>query len=369
MMRLSKRMLLVPALLAAVCSPAVAADDLEANREKMMKQGINYLKSSQSDDGSWTTTKTVGITGLVLNGLLEAGVPENDPAVQKGLKNLKSYIQKDGGIYTPKSTHRNYETCISLMAFSAADKKKYADIIKNGEKFLRELQWDEGEGLETSDTAYGGAGYGGSSRPDLSNTQFLLEALKSAGVSKDDPAFKKALVFVSRSQNLETEYNTTPFAAKVNDGGFYYTPAAGGSSQAGKTPDGGLRSYGSMTYAGLKSMIYAGLTPEDPRVKAALEWITKHYTLDENPGMGKAGLFYYYHTFAKTLDVLGKKTLTDAQGEKHNWRKEMIEKLAKLQRDNGSWVNSADRWYEGDPNLVTAYSLMALSHCQPAGKK
>ncbi len=124
-----------------------------------------------------------------------------------------------------------------------------------------------------------------------------------------------------------------------------------------------------MTYAGLKSMIYAGLTPKDPRVKAALEWITKHYTLDENPGMGKAGQFYYYHTFAKTLDVLGEKTLTDAQGEKHNWRKDMIEKLADLQRDNGSWVNSADRWYEGDPNLVTAYSLMALSHCQPAGSK
>ncbi len=183
MMQISKRML-VPALLAAVCSQAVAADDLEAKREKMMKQGIDYLKSSQSDDGSWTTTKTVGITGLVLNGLLEAGVPESDPAVQKGLKNLKSFVQKDGGIYTPKSTHRNYETCISLMAFSNADKKKYADIIKNAEKFLRELQWDEGEGLETSDTAYGGAGYGGSSRPDLSNTQFLLEALKAAALPK-----------------------------------------------------------------------------------------------------------------------------------------------------------------------------------------
>jgi squalene-hopene/tetraprenyl-beta-curcumene cyclase len=345
-----------------------AADDAEAVRVKLMEDGVNFLKSSQADDGSWTTTKTIGITGIVVNALLDAGVPKDDPVIQKGLKHLEGYIQKDGGIYVPGSTHKNYETCITLMTFIAADKKKYAETIDNAEKFLRELQWDEGEGKEPSDTFYGGAGYGGHQRPDLSNTQFLLEALKTAGVGEEDPAFKKALIFVSRSQNLETEHNTTPFAAKINDGGFYYTPAAGGTSQAGNTPEGGLRSYGSMTYAGLKSMIYAGLKPDDPRVKAALTWITKFYTLEENPGMGQQGLFYYYHTFAKTLDVLGQPTLTDAQGKTHNWRSDLVAQLAKLQKDNGSWVNSADRWYEGDPNLVTAYSLMALSHAKPAAK-
>ena len=56
-----------------------------------------------------------------------------------------------------------------------------------------------------------------------------------------------------------------------------------------------------MTYAGLKSMIYAGLTADDPRVKAAYDYITKHYTLDENPGLGQQGLYYYYQTFAKAL--------------------------------------------------------------------
>ena len=74
---------------------------------------------------------------------------------------------------------------------------------------------------------------------------------------------------------------------------------------AGKTPDGGLRSYGSMTYAGLKSMIYAGVGPDDPRVKAAFKWAQKHYDLKTNPGMGTAGLYYYYHTFAKALDAMG----------------------------------------------------------------
>ena len=104
--------------------------------------------------------------------------------------------------------------------------------------------------------------------------------------------------------------------AKNPDGGFYYTPAAGGESEAGKTPNGGLRSYASMTYAGLKSMIYAGVGPDDPRVKAAVKWFQMHYGLDDNPGMGGAGLYYYYHTFAKALDAAGLKTIQGRQGRR-----------------------------------------------------
>jgi squalene-hopene/tetraprenyl-beta-curcumene cyclase len=368
MRRFCERFLMACAFLSATAlqtASVSAADEMEAARVKATEHGINFLKSTQADDGSWTTTKTIGITGIVVNALLDSGVPADDPVVQKGLKHLEGFVQEDGGIYVPGSTHKNYETCIALMTFAAADKQKYETLLKNAEKFLKELQWDEGEGKDPSDTFYGGAGYGGSSRPDLSNTQFLLEALKTAGLGEEDPAFKKALVFVSRTQNLETEHNTTEFAAKVGDGGFYYTPAAGGTSQAGKNPDGGLRSYGSMTYAGLKSMIYAGLKPDDPRVKAAMTWISKFYTLEENPGLGQQGLYYYYHTFAKTLSVLGKPMIPDAKGQEHNWRSELVAQLAKLQKENGSWVNSADRWYEGDPNLVTAYALMSLRYCKP----
>jgi squalene-hopene/tetraprenyl-beta-curcumene cyclase len=108
------------------------------------------------------------------------------------------------------------------------------------------------------------------------------------------------------------------------------------------------------------------VSPDDPRVKAALNWISKFYTVEENPGQGTKGLYYYYHTFAKTLAVLGKPTLTDAKGQEHDWRADLIERLTELQKDNGSWVNSSDRFYEGDPNLVTAYSLMCLSHCKPS---
>ena len=330
------------------------------------QRAINFLRSSQADDGSWTSPSAPGITALIATALMQSAVPASDPTVDRALKYLSRFIQKDGGIYFNRSNHRNYETCLALLAFQRANKDgKYNTVIKNAETFLRHLQWDKGEGLESSDPAFDGAGYGKHQRPDLSNTQFLLEALKAAGVKPDDPAMQNALRFVSRCQNLETEFNTTPFSTKVNDGGFYYTPAAGGKSQAGLTPDGGLRSYGSMTYAGLKSMIYAGLTDDDPRVKAAVAWIKRFYTVESNPGLGEQGIYYYYHTFAKTLAVLDVDLLEDAKGIKHDWRKELTETLTKLQKGNGSWVNKAPRWYEGDPNLVTAYALLALSYCDP----
>ena len=118
-----------------------------------------------------------------------------------------------------------------------------------------------------------------------------------------------------------------------------------------------------MTYAGLKSLIYAGLEKDDQRVKAATEWIRKNYTLQENPGVGQQGLFYYFHTVGRTMSVLGKDEFIDSEGKKHSWKEELAERIVSLQHDNGSWTNPADRWYEGDPNLVTAYSLLALSYC------
>lgn len=349
----------------AADQPAKLGPD-KALLQKARNKAADFLRSSQNDDGSWTSAKAPGITALVTTGLLQSGIPADDPMVAKALKHIEGFVQQDGGIYFSGTTHRNYETSIAVLAFHEANRDgRYNKTLAGAANFLRGLQWDEDEDLKRSDDGYGGAGYGSHERPDLSNTQFFVEALRSTGAKADDPSIQKALLFISRCQNLESEHNATKFASKINDGGFYYTIAAGGSSQAGVEANGGLRSYGSMTYAGLKSMIYAGLGPDDSRVKAATNWIQQHYTVRENPGMGQQGLYYYFHTFAKALSAMELDLLEDAQGVKHDWRKELAEHLVSAQRENGSWVNRQARWYEGDPNLVTAYTLMALSYCEP----
>src|SRR5439155_23019374 len=140
-----------------------------------------------------------------------------------------------------------------------------------------------------------------------------------------------------------------PFAS--NDGGFISGPGADGTgeSMTGSytTPDGQrrLRSYGSMTYAGLKSFIYAGVSRDDPRVKAAFDWCRRNWSLDENPGMrdanpdlAHAGLYYYYMTMAKALHAYGQPVIETPDGQKHDWRRELIDALSKRQRPDGSWV-------------------------------
>jgi squalene-hopene/tetraprenyl-beta-curcumene cyclase len=238
--------------------------------------------------------------------------------------------------------------------------------MRNGTKFLRSLQNGADGSTQAGELRFGGSGYDAKSRPDLSNTQYLLDALQAAGVPKDDPAVQRALVFVSRCQNLKSEFNDQPYAGKATDddkGGLVYNPIDAEKNKRDGTPQGGLRSAGAMTYAGLKSFLYAGVSKDDPRVKGAMKWIRAHYTLDENPGMAQAGLYYYYHTFGKALAAWGEDSFKDDKGTAHDWRRDLFEAIKKRQQANGSWTNAGDKQYgESTPELATAFALMALSY-------
>jgi squalene-hopene/tetraprenyl-beta-curcumene cyclase len=348
---------------------AAAVDQATARQlQQMVDRAIAFLGTKgQADDGSYSSGASPAVTALVTTGVLRHGRSPEDPLVAKSLRYLEKFVRDDGGIYAEGSTNKNYETSIAVVCFKEANRNgRYDQVLKKADAFLKGYQWGSDGQTGIADVKYGGAGYGRTGdRPDLSNTSFLIDALRAAGNDANSEAMQRALVFVSRCQNLESPHNTTPFAGKLNDGGFYYTPAAGGSSQAGTDElTGGLRSYASMTYAGLKSMVYAGLTPDDQRVKAAIGWLKKHYDLSSNPGMGQQGLFYYYHTFAKALAALGQDQFVDDQGVAHDWRKDLVEALASRQRADGSWVNENNRWLEGDANLVTGYALLALSYCK-----
>jgi squalene-hopene/tetraprenyl-beta-curcumene cyclase len=317
-----------------------------------------YLKSTQQADGSFSPGfATPGITSLVAASLLKNGYTTKDPVVAKALKFLESKVKKDGGIYDKGLA--NYITSVAVMAFAEANEGgKYDAILKNAADFLKGIQHDGGE----ADPIDGGFDYGGkSNKADLSNTGYAFDALLAAGLSKDDPAVKKALKFIQRTQNLAgEEANDQPFAAKASEddkGGFIYNPSNAANNA------GGLRSLGAMTYTGLKSFLYAGVSKDDPRVKAAIGWVRKHYTLDENPGEGKAGLYYYYNTFGKAMTALGEDPFIDAKGKAHDWKAELFTAIKSKQAADGSFQNPGDKKFgEQDKNLATAFALMSLSY-------
>ena len=346
-----------------------ASPEVQVDTEAMISRAVEFLRARQQTDGSYSRETGPGVTALITTSLLRHGRSPSDPLVARSLKYLEYFVQPSGGIHAVDSLYRNYETCLAILCFSEANQDgRYDEIIRRANAFASSIQWGASGDLDRSDPSYGGSGYGTHKRPDLSNTSFLMEALRTAGESPDSEAIQRALIFVSRCQNLESPHNTTAFSTKVGDGGFYYTIAAGGSSQAGETANGGLRSYGSMTYAGLKSMLYAGVGPDDPRVQAAVEWIRRHYDVANNPGMGDAGLFYYYHTFAKALSVFGEDSFVDDQGEIHDWRADLAAELARRQRPDGSWSNSNERWLEKNPDLSTGYALLTLSYLRPGAR-
>jgi hypothetical protein len=346
---------------------APTAADLKAVVDKAVK----FLTTAQKDDGNFSANPRggePGLTALIAAALVRNGVAADNALVAKALKYLETKVQKDGGVYDQGLS--NYMTSLAIMAFKETNSGgKYDKVIDSASKYVRSLQYDEG--LTDKDPKFGGAGYDkptAKGRPDMSNTHFMVEALLAAGVSKDDPTIKKALVYIGRSQNLKSEFNDQPFAGKATDedrGGFVYNLFDQDNDKSEKrTTAGGLRSEGGMTYAGLKSFLYAGVSKDDPRVKAAVAWVKKHYTVTENPGQKDAGLYYYYHTFAKAMDALGEEQFEDAKGVKHDWRQELFDELKKKQKENGSWVNANGAFLESMPELATAFALLALSYCR-----
>ncbi|HOM18896.1 MAG TPA: terpene cyclase/mutase family protein, partial [Thermoguttaceae bacterium] len=161
---------------------AESTDELQAYQQAV-DRAVQYLRTKgQAEDGSFSKQAGIGVTAVVTAGLLSVGVGPDDPVVAKALKFLEGFRQPDGGIYQPDTFYKNYETSLAVMAFKLANKDgRYEKLLKEANRFLKQLQWDEGEGHDRSSMFYGGAGYGRNKRPDLSNTAFLIEALRAAG--------------------------------------------------------------------------------------------------------------------------------------------------------------------------------------------
>lgn len=358
----------------------------EAHRQlaaENVDAGVAYLLSRQNPDGGWGRDPRMpgshpAITALVLKALAQhPRYDANSEPVRRGTEYLLRSVQPNGGIYDPRIGYENYTTSVAVSALAAIDAAKYRPQIANAAKYIRGIQITEGtqtpQGIEITreHPFYGGTSYGQHGRPDLSNLAFSVEAMHDAGVPADDPFYQDALVFLSRVQN-RSESNDQPWAAVVDDGGFIYATATAADnpqpeSKAGEVIVGGqrgLRSYGSMTYSGFKSMLYANVDRDDPRVRAAFDWIRRNWRLDSNPNMpgaqSREGLYYYYQVFAKALRAYGQDMITDEQGIPHNWREELVEVLDEQRRPDGSWINEEDRWQEGSEDLVTAYVVLAL---------
>lgn len=363
--------LAVPVLLlcaAAAAAPPVksppAAKSERARVTATARRGLDFLRKKQEQDGSWQHYP--GITAVCLLACARHGLTEKDPAVARASAYLVSQARPNGAIYTdamgPAQALPNYNTALSLAALHAVGSPRHREVIRRAQEFLARSQYDEEEGFTRQQSQYGGIGYGSKEdNPDLSNLQNALEALRDSGYPRNSAVFEKALLFLQRCQNRRPSNDQ---AWSGDDGGFVY--AASGESKADANTRKPHSSYGSMTYAGLKSYLYCSVSRDDPRVRSAWSWLRANYDVEQNPRMGVDGLYYYYHTMSKTLSLWGDRTVVDAAGKKRAWGPDVAGALLRRQRADGSWANTNARWWEDRPELATGYALITLANCLTA---
>ncbi|MEM6280379.1 MAG: prenyltransferase/squalene oxidase repeat-containing protein, partial [Verrucomicrobiota bacterium] len=355
-------------LLALVASSLIGQDtirptgdanvSLKLEIERAISKGAAFLESTQdSETGSWSDPTLPALTALPISAILGdpalAGKSELPESAAKGYEFLLSNVKSDGGIYGKGLA--TYNTAISVMALVQSGQEEHLPVIAKARRLLINQQQDYDKRGETDNLFDGGIGYGGSyAHSDLSNTYFALEALYYsrkvlADTDYDDSSefdldWDAAIEFVSRTQNsAETieRLGETAALREEDEGGFIYFPGNTKSDVITVPGDDGkertaLRSYGSMSYAGLLSFIYAEMDRDDPRIALVMNWLQNNYTLEENPGMDAQGLYYYYHTMSKALAITGTTHLETEDGKKIDWKQDLALEVMSRQQQDGS---------------------------------
>jgi squalene-hopene/tetraprenyl-beta-curcumene cyclase len=357
-------------LISTTAPAGVVPESLARESAAAVDRGLDWLAVKQQPGGHWSNPDFPALTALALWGFLRNGDPTHAAVVSNAVRSLRGCIREDGGIYREVSGRKggglsNYNTAICMTVLHATGDPSLTRAVQKARTFIADAQYTGGDVYD------GGFGYDASTRrayTDLMNTTFALEAMRltqdvedtrPAGEPRADIDWNKAVDYVTSLQN--------PAEAGADQaGGFGYSPT---DPKAGTVTNAEgvvfFRSYGSMTYSGMLSLVYAGVSRKDPRVRSALAWAGTHWSLDENPGMGAQGLFFFYNVLGRCLSVADVDLVPRAGGPPVDWRRELAEALVarqKIEPDSGHgyWINDTARFWEGDPVLVTAYSLLAL---------
>jgi squalene-hopene/tetraprenyl-beta-curcumene cyclase len=333
-----------------------------------VRGGLAWLASKQKENGSWSNENFPALTALPLRVFLAVRLPEHESVIQKAVKFISAHIQEDGGIYKKsfipgRGGLSTYNTAMCMTALHETGDASMMKTVLAARKFVSSSQ-RPGEGDHAGGFGYSRGGLFKST--DLINTSQAFEAmritqsvedLRPAKEGRVDIDWKAAQAYLKRVQNAAD-------AGSDQAGGFYYKP---GRSAAGTTTNVAgeviFRSYGSMTYLGLLSLMYADVSREDPRVRSAFDWATKHWSLDENPGLGGQGMYFFYHVLAKSLSAYGADEFSSKGDRNIRWKAEIVARLDKLKHEDGEtvyWINENGRYWESDPVLVTSYCILAL---------
>lgn len=349
-------------------SPFTPDVDDSVAREAAVAQARarQWLVAQQHPAGDWSGHP--GITAACVLALLKSAPAAPAPdeagaALTRARDYLREQVRADGTVPGPGGQDGDlYAASMTLIALAVQPRQPdRAAIHRLRAGLLRALQ-PAGPGYGSAGSDAQGFRYAQARYPDLSNTQWALEALAvSQGLAspadeRQERAVRRAMAgavaFIASCQVLD------PAATPPNPahGGFTYYSVA---DRAAATPHdhevGRERLWGSLSYGGLKTLVYGQVPARDPRLLAAQAWAGQHFSVQENPGLGAGGYYYYLYLLATAHTLLG------ADLPPAHWRRPVLTALLSRQLGGGQWTNTNPLWLESDAALCTAYGLLALS--------
>ncbi len=330
------------ALVGSSLSLPARGDVTREQVERAIRDGVAHLKGEQAADGSWTDvvqTANTGTTSLVTLALLTAGEPPTEPHVARALEFLEGSTAKDLG--------RVYAVALQTMVFAAANPDRYRVRISANVYWLEHAQIKPQDRREWP----GSWSYTDNHEQpgDNSNSQYALLALHAAsevGVPVKPEVWALARQYWERAQH--------------QDGGWSYQL------------DDGKGASGSMTCAGLSSLIITGLRRYQgqeslvgeniqncgkggmsPRILRGTEWLGAHFRVSENIGKGQQWKYYYLYGLERAGRLTGQRFFADK-----DWYREGAEHLVRAQQV-GAW-RGVDH-PETDSTLSTSFALLFLA--------
>ncbi|MBL8761232.1 MAG: hypothetical protein JNL50_08010 [Phycisphaerae bacterium] len=392
---------ILPSYNTSICAAALAKIDTPRAREAT-KLAIEFLRQTQYGEAAVATSggseaaeavgpehpfyggwgygnrgrPDISNTHFALEALHQAGVPESDPAFRRAisfLQRMQMIERTPDGTKVNDQAYANGSTQGGFIYATAVNK----DSVGLGQSFAGEIV-EAPSGPPGCEAVF-------SLEPSVKNALTRDEAHKRLdAAAKGDAAQAAAvlarefMVVLGPTGDGKSSRDFTIRSPITDPEKFRALVAVAFADVLGEKPAisvrrldewqgvSRLRAYGTVSYAGFKSYLYAGLSKDDPRVLAVKDWVTRNYTLEENPGVGTDGLYYYFNVFAPALEANGEETLrviaADGSVTPRNWRADLVARLATLQEPDGSFRPVDDRWLEDNKVLITAYSLRALQH-------
>ncbi len=338
-------LLLAPALILAPAPPA-RADVTSAEVEEAIRNGVRFLARIQQPDGSWPDVDArshTGTTSLVMLALLTAGEKPGTPMIDKALAFLEQFSATD--------LNSTYAVSLQTMVFATADPARFRIQLARNVEWLERAQIKPGDGNPNWPGAWTYAADKGAPA-DNSNSQYALLGLNAAA-EVGIPV--KGEVWVRARQYWEM--------AQFNRGGWGYMP------------HGGDQPTGSMTCAGLASLVISGtkrfegqetLLPDGTvrncgqggvniNLQRGIDWIGSHFRVSENWSRGQQWKFYYLYGLERAGRLTGQRYF----GE-HDWYREGAEYLVHEQdKLTGQWVGRDS--VENKPQIATSFALLFLA--------